>query len=83
MRQVRVPTLTELGRITAVIVALIAFSALVAVAPSKVLIPLGVAFAAGLAASAVVALVGRYPRAIAAPITVPDASAHGTPPHSS
>jgi hypothetical protein len=72
--------MSELGRVTVVIVALIALVALVTVAPQAVLIPIGVAFAAGLVASALIALVGHYPRVTAAPLAARDASAHGTTP---
>jgi hypothetical protein len=82
VRHVRVPTVAELGRITAVIVSLVALFALVAVAPQAVLIPLGVALVAGLIASALIALVGWYPRMSTAPRTVRDASHRGATPHS-
>jgi hypothetical protein len=81
VRHAWVPTVTELGRMTAVIVALVALFALVAVAPRTILIPLGVALAAGLVASALIALVGRYPRVTTAPRMVREASAPGATSH--
>jgi hypothetical protein len=67
---------------TAVIVALIALFALVAISPQTVLFPLGVALAAGLVASGVVALVGRHHRVATAPRTARDASVRGATPRS-
>lgn len=82
VRHAWVPTVAELGSMTAVIVALVALFTLVAVAPRAVLIPLSVALAAGVVASAVVALVGRYQRVTTAPRARRDASVRGATPRS-